>query len=139
MTEDGSYQPLRPAPTIPENSEESPPIDFVQGYLPALGSFVIARATEDPHDPVVLTLVTPGESPAKRWLNAFSRVGTISYGVPDPWVAFVDRKPADRADVGDIYIVRAGKEDARLIARSNTKRDTFYGAPEPRPHKARKQ
>ncbi|WP_152621890.1 hypothetical protein [Archangium violaceum] len=136
VKEDGSYHPLRPAPALPENSEESPPIDFVQGYLPSIDGFVMARATEDPHDPVVLTLVTPGESPAKRWLKSFKRVGTISYGVPGPWVAFVDRKPADRADVGDIYIVRAGKEDARLVIRANAKRDTFYGGPEPRPHKA---
>ena len=136
VTEDGAYHPLRPVPAMPEDTEESPPIDFVQGYLPSIDSFVMARATEDPQDPVVLTLVTPGESPVKRWLKAFSRVGTISYGVPGPWVAFVDRKPADRGDVGDIYIVRAGKEDARLVARSNTKRGIFYGAPEPRPHKA---
>jgi hypothetical protein len=136
VADDGSYHPLRPVPKLPEDTEESPPIDFVQGYLPSIDSFVMARATEDPHDPVVLTLVTPGEAPARRWLKAFRRVGTISYGVPGPWVAFVDRKPADRGDVGDIYIVRAGKEDARLVARSNARRNIFHGAPVPRPRKA---
>jgi len=133
---DGSYTALRPAPAVGAETQESPPIDFVQGYLPSIDGFVMARATEDSQDPVFLTLVTPGSAPARRWLKAFRRVGTISYGIPAPWVAFVDRKPADRGDVGDIYIVRAGKEDARLVARSNPKRETFYSSPVPRPHKA---
>jgi hypothetical protein len=132
-TEDGAYRPLRPVPATRGDTEESPPIDFVQGYLPSIDSFVMARATEDSQDPVFLTLVTPGSAPARRWLKAFSRVGTISYGAPGPWVAFVDRKPADRGDVGDIYIVRAGREDAKRIIRSDARRKIFYGAPAPRP------
>jgi hypothetical protein len=47
-------------------------------------------------------------------------------------VAFVDRKPTDRGDVGDLYIVRAGEESARRVARANPKRGVFYGSPAPR-------
>lgn len=136
LAEDGAFTPLRPAPAAGEStSVEPPPIDFVQGYLPSIDRFVMARASEDPGDPVVLTLVPPGIGPARRWLKAFSRVGSISYGVPGPWIAFINRKPADRGDVGDLYIVRAGREDARLVARSNARRGTFYASPVPRPRK----
>ena len=106
-------------------------MDFVQGYLPSIDSFVMARATEDPSDPVVLSLVTPGDAPARRWLKAYRRVGSLSLGNPGPWVAFVDRKSADRGDVGDIYLVGAGREDARLVARAKAKQGVFYGAPVP--------
>ena len=59
---DGLFQPLSPEPSVSEKGQESPPLDFVQGYLPSQDLFVMARASEDPADPVLLTLRSPGDA-----------------------------------------------------------------------------
>ncbi|WIG94822.1 hypothetical protein [Myxococcus sp. SDU36] len=130
----GMLRPLRPPP-----DEAEAPGEYIQGYLPSRRWFASVQSGEDSSDPVVLSLSPLGSGAARRWLTGFPRLADLSLRAFGGWVAFIDHAPgfASGGEAGgDVYLVLAGSEDARLVLRSRPEAGVFYRSPTPRPSPA---
>lgn len=122
---------LSPAGTLqPWGADLEPPEVFVLGYAPSPDLVLLAGASEDQGDPVVLHLAPFGSGALQSWLKRYPRLSDLRFSPSGDWAAFADRAPynAGGQEGGDLYVVRTGSEDTHLAVRG-TPGSVSYSAP----------